>query len=102
MTEQLRVVRARGRAWTVAKIRKSAADEADFRFWYDGLTPEQRVEAVGEALESCMKTRGVDGVPRLRRGHRRVECPWRSLPRRRRARRRGPRPAAQPKISTSR
>src|SRR5438552_1672968 len=93
MAEQVQVVRARGRVWTVARIRKSAADEADFRFWYDGLSPEQRVQAVGEALESCLKTRGADGVPRLRRVHRRVECPWRSLPRRRSARGRVPRKA---------
>lgn len=63
--EQIRVVHARGKVWTVARIRKSAANETDFRFWYEGLSPEQRVEAVAEALESCLKTRGADGVPRL-------------------------------------
>ncbi len=30
------------------------SSEADFRFWYAGLTPEQRVVAVGEALENCL------------------------------------------------
>lgn len=63
-------------------MRRSQADEGDFLFWSDGLTPKQRVEAVGQALESCLKTRGGDGVPRLRRVHRRVECPWRPVSRR--------------------
>jgi hypothetical protein len=68
-----RIVR-RGKLWTVRKVREEAAEEADFRFWYDGLTPEERVAAVGEALESCLKTRGRD-VPRLRRVHRRIKRP---------------------------
>jgi hypothetical protein len=61
-----------GRTWTVEKIRRAAAADADFRFWYDGLTAEQRVGVVAEALESCLKARGLDGIPRLRRVHRRV------------------------------
>jgi len=95
MADRLQMVRARGRVWTVARIRKSAADEADFRFWYDGLTPEQRVEVVGAALQSCLKTRGLDEMPRLRRVHRRVECSWRPVPRGRRPRGRVPRAAAR-------
>lgn len=35
----------RGGVWTVVKVQRKEAAEADFRFWYDGLTPEQRVEA---------------------------------------------------------
>jgi hypothetical protein len=79
----------------MAKVRLSEAEEADFRFWYEGLSPEQRVEAVGEALESCLKARGADGVPRLRRVHRRVECPWRPVPHRGGARGGAPRSPAR-------
>src|SRR5579884_4072997 len=82
MGERARVVRRGGRLWTVRRVPRAEAVEADFRFWYEGLTAEERVEAVEAALESCLKTRGADGVPRLRRVHRRVECPWRPLPRR--------------------
>ena len=72
MKQQMRARDRQGRIWTVKKIRKRDAAEADFRFWYDGLTGEQRVEVVAEALESCLKARGPDGIPRLRRVHRRV------------------------------
>ena len=70
-------VERNGKRWTIKKVHRRDAERADFEFWYDGLTPGQRVAAVGEALESCLKTRGLDGVPRLRRVHRRVQCPWR-------------------------
>ena len=65
-----------GRFWTVMKVRRKDAEEADFRFWYEELSAEQRVAAVAEALESCSKTRGLNGIPRLRRVHRRIQCPW--------------------------
>ena len=76
MTQQTRVRDRQGRIWTVKKIRRGDAAEADLRFWYDGLTGEQRVDVVADALESCLKARGLDGIPRLRRVHRRVKCPW--------------------------
>jgi len=76
MTEQRRVVDGRGRTWTVRKVRKEAAEEADFRFWYEELSPEERVEAVADALESCLKTRGHHAIPGLRRVHRRIRAPW--------------------------
>ena len=60
----------------MAKVEWKEAEEADFRFWYERLTPEERVEVVGSALESCLKTRGDNGVPRLRRVHRRIKAPW--------------------------
>ena len=59
-----------GRTWTMEKVRWEDAEEEDFRFWYEGLTPKQRLEAVYEALEMCLKAKGVDAVPRLRRVHR--------------------------------
>jgi hypothetical protein len=70
------VIERNGRKWIAAKVRWEEGEEADFRFWYDGLTPEQRVAAVAEALADCLKTRGLDGVPRFRRVHRRIKCPW--------------------------
>lgn len=76
MVERIRIIDRRGRTWTISKIPSEKAEEADFQFWYDGLTPEERVEAVADALEGCLKTRGLDAVPRLRRVHRRMERPW--------------------------
>src|SRR3989338_2068944 len=90
----VRTVARRGKTWTVSKVRKEAAEDADFRFWYEGLTPEERVSAVGEALESCLKTRGRN-VPRLRRVHRRIERPRGSVSRDRRARGRLSRPPSR-------
>ena len=93
MTRQ-QVRDAGGRVWTITKVRRKDAEAADFRFWYEELTAEQRVEAVAEALESCLKTRGLDGIPRLRRVHRRIQCPWSAVSPNRRARRRVSRASA--------
>ncbi len=79
MRKQRRVRDGRGRVWTISKVAWDEAEEKDFRFWYEGLTPEERVGAVEEALESCLKTRGHHGVPRLRRVYRRVKRPWGTL-----------------------
>jgi len=76
MPERRTVLDGRGRVWSVSKVSWEEAEAEDFRFWYEELTPAQRVEAVAEALESSLKTRGVNGVPRLRRVHRRIKCPW--------------------------
>ena len=69
------MIDGQGRTWTVAKVGRQEAEEEDFRFWYDELTPEERVKAVGGALEGCLKTRGLDAIPRLQRVHRRIERP---------------------------
>ena len=73
---QHRMLLRDGRRWRITRIPESAAQEEDFRFWYEELTSDERVMAVGEALELCLKARGRNGVPRLRRVHRRVQCPW--------------------------
>jgi hypothetical protein len=62
-----------GRVWTAHVVREDEAEEADFRFWYEELTPEERVRAVEDCLLSALKTRGLDGVPRLRRVYRVLE-----------------------------
>jgi hypothetical protein len=54
----------------LSTVRLEEAEEEDFRFWYEGLTSKQRLEAVYEALEMSLKMKGVDAVPRLRRVHR--------------------------------
>ena len=86
MSKRREIVDSRGRVWAIAKVTWEEAEEEDFRFWYEGLSPEQRVQAVGEALESCLKTRGIDAIPRLRRIHRRIKCPWGPASRERRPR----------------
>jgi hypothetical protein len=63
----------RGRVWTVSVVPKAEAEEEDFRFWYEELPPGQRVDLVDECLRSCLKTKGLDGLPRFRRVYRRVE-----------------------------
>jgi len=44
------------------------ADAEDFRFWFEELTPEERVVAVGECTASSLRAHGITEVPRLRRG----------------------------------
>lgn len=73
MPKTIRITDAKGRTWTIKKVRRDDAEDEDFRFWYEEMTAEQRVEAVSEALEGCLKTRGINGLPRLRRVHRRVK-----------------------------
>lgn len=70
MTSYKKTIKRNGRTWTLSKIRLEDAEDEDIRFWYEGLTPEQRVDAVYDALEMCLKMKGVDAVPRLRRVHR--------------------------------
>ena len=91
MSERRRIIDSRGRVWTIVRVAWKEAEKEDFRFWYEGLTPEERVEAVAEALAACLKTRGRNAVPRLRRVHRRIECPWSPVSDNRRLRGRVPR-----------
>jgi hypothetical protein len=58
------------RTWTATVISEAEAEEADFRFWYDGLSPEERVNAVQDCLLSSLKAKGILEIPRLRRVHR--------------------------------
>jgi len=57
----------KGRIWTGVVVRKEEAEEQDFRFWFEDMTPEQRVDAVDECLLSSLKAKGLDGPVRLRR-----------------------------------
>jgi len=67
----------RGRTWTLSIVPREEAEEEDFRFWYEELTPAQRVDLVSECLLSCLKAKGIDELPRLRRVSRRVKRPQR-------------------------
>jgi hypothetical protein len=62
-----------GRIWVGAVVPKATAEEEDFDFWYDRLTPVERVAAVEDCLLSALKARGLDAVPRLRRVSRVVQ-----------------------------
>src|SRR5574341_1695107 len=97
MPKRRRVVDGQGRAWSVAKVSWKDAESEDFRFWHEGLTPEERVEAVAEALEGCLKTRGRNVIPRLRRVHRRIKRSWGAVSADRRTRSRLPRPSSRHK-----
>ena len=70
--EKLRSLSRHGRTWTIAKLSRAEAEERDHEFWRQ-MTPEERVLAVADCLLSCLKTQGIDEIPRLRRVHRRVE-----------------------------
>ena len=56
-----------GRVWEARVLSQDEAEEEDFRFWYEELTPEERVRAVEECLLSSLKAKGVNEIPRLRR-----------------------------------
>lgn len=64
------------RTWTATVVSEDEAEEADFRFWYEGLSPEERVDAVADCLLSSLKARGIREIPRLRRVHRVLERNW--------------------------
>ncbi len=49
------------------------AAEEDARFWWEELTPEERVVAVDACLESALRAKGIQRVPRLRRTARLVQ-----------------------------
>lgn len=62
-----------GRTWVARIVSQDEAEEEDFRFWYEELTPEERVRAVEDCLLTSLKARGVNEIPRLRRVCRVVE-----------------------------
>jgi hypothetical protein len=62
-----------GRPWTANIVRRDEAADEDFRFWYENLTPEQRVIEVEACLLSSLKAKGIHEIPRLRRVSRVVQ-----------------------------
>jgi len=77
MEQRGRAVDRHGRVWTARVVDRTEAAAEDLRFWYENLTPEQRVEAVEECLLSALKAQGIDEIPRLRRVSRVVQHPRR-------------------------
>lgn len=76
MEERGQAADRHGRVWSARVVRRAETAEEDFRFWFDNLTPEERVDAVEECLLSALKTKGIDEIPRLRRVSRVVQRPW--------------------------
>ena len=68
MAERRRVVDRQGRAWSVSKVAWEDAEAEDIRFWYEGLTPEERVEAVADLTGRWVC--GLGGVACFVAGHR--------------------------------
>ena len=64
-----------GRVWTATVVSHDEAEEEDFRFWYEELSPDERVAAVADCLLSSLKAKGLNEIPRLRRVSRVVERP---------------------------
>lgn len=56
-----------GRTWKAKVLSMAEAEEEDFRFWFEELSPEDRVNTVNECLTGCLKTKGGHGTKRLRR-----------------------------------
>ena len=65
-----RIKDSRGRVWTLTQVDWTDAEASDDRFWQEQMTAEERVVAVYGALESSLKARGINAVPRFRRVHR--------------------------------
>ncbi len=62
-----------GRVWVARVGSESEAEEEDFRFWYEDLTPEERVRAVEDCTLSALKAQGLHEIPRVQRVYRIVE-----------------------------
>ncbi len=56
-----------GRVWEARIVSWEEAEEEDFRFWYEELTPEERVRAVEECTLSALKARGISEIPSMRK-----------------------------------
>jgi hypothetical protein len=73
MEERGRAKDRHGRTWVARVVSEDEGEEADFCFWYEELTPEERVRAVEDCLLSALKAKGMKEIPRLRRVCRVVE-----------------------------
>jgi hypothetical protein len=73
MEERGQATDRHGRTWIARVVSQDEAEEEDFRFWYEELTPEERVRAVEDCTLSALKARGINTIPRLRKICRVVE-----------------------------
>jgi hypothetical protein len=82
--DDVAVVRDRkGRAWTITVMPVDQND--DLSPWLE-LSPEERVNLIGECVLDGMLLEGKRDIPRLRRVYRVLERPSRAVPDRRRVR----------------
>ena len=63
MAKSKQLIDRHGRTWTLKKVSWKDAEAEDARFWYEELTPKQRVEAVYEALESSLRHEALMPYP---------------------------------------
>jgi len=78
------VVRDRqGRRWTISVVDIEKNDELDS--WIH-LSPEQRIDLIGECVLDGLRVKGQSDIPRLRRIYRIIERAPSSVPDRRRVR----------------
>jgi hypothetical protein len=77
MIERGNAIDRHGRMWKARVVSMAEAEEEDFRFWFEGLSPEERVNSVDSCLIGCLKTKGVNGTARLRGVFRIVKRKWR-------------------------
>lgn len=73
----------RGRTWTISVMSVEENDNLDS--WMH-LSPEQRIELVGECVLDGLRVKGQCDIPRLRRIYRIIERTPSSVPDRRRVR----------------
>jgi hypothetical protein len=73
MEKRGQAVDRHGRIWEARVVSEAEAEDEDFRFWYEGLSPEERVRAVEECLLSALRAKGMNEIPRLRRVCRVIE-----------------------------
>lgn len=74
MQKRGQAIDKQGRVWEARVLSQNEAEEEDFRFWYEEMTPEERVRAVEECLLSSLRAKGINEIPRLRRVYRVVKC----------------------------
>ena len=73
MSEPDRTIQRDSELWTIHRVHHSQQEEADLDFWLEQMTPEQRVMAVYECTESCLKAKDEHGNQPFRRIYRRVK-----------------------------
>jgi hypothetical protein len=49
-----------GRVWQARIVAFEEAEDENWRFWHEELTPEQRIVATLECRSDCLKAEGTD------------------------------------------
>lgn len=72
MAQEFQSIQRNGEEWTIRRLHNSEQEDADFEFWFQ-MTPEQRVMAVAECTESCLKAKGKTAKQPFQQVYRRVK-----------------------------